>query len=212
MSTAAETMTWSSLQTDILAYCERDDAETKAQVPRLIMMAEHRIASEVRGLGFIRVLNGKMSAGDPIIEKPGSWRESSSLRIVVGSQQKNVYKRTYEFCRAYSDDMSIKSVPRFYADYDFDKFLVVPSPDLAYEFELVFFEKPTPLSVENETNWVTNHAPQLLLYATLLEAQLFLKSDTRIETIKGFYIQASQAVLEESRRREIDRSSGQGPA
>lgn len=210
MSDAAETMTWSSLQSDIIAYCERQDEETRAQVPRLIMMAEQRIASEVRGLGFLRVLTGTMEAGNPVIDKPANWRESSSFRIKVGTQQKNVYKRSYEFCRTYADDSSIKRTPRFYADYDFNKFFVVPSPDLAYEFELVFFEKPSPLTAENETNWVTDHAPQLLMYATLLEAQLFLKSDTRIETIKGFYIQASQAVLEESRRREIDRSSGQG--
>lgn len=210
MSAATEIMTWSSLKTDIVAYCERQDEETILQIPRLIMLAENRLSSEVRGLGFLRVLKGVMEAGNPVIDKPTNWRESSSMRVVVGTKQKTVFKRTYEFCRAYGDDSGIKRTPRYYADYDFNKFFVVPSPDSAYEFELVYFEKPLPLNAENETNWVTDHAPQLLLYATLLEAQLFLKSDQRIDGIKSFYIQASQAVLEESRRRELDRSSGQG--
>jgi hypothetical protein len=210
MSTPAEVMTWSKLKDDVLAYCERQDQETIAQIPRFIMLAEHRIASEVRGLGLLRVLHGTMEAGSPVIKKPENWRESSSFSVIVGTRHKNVYKRSYEFCRTYAPDASIKRTPRYYADYDFHTFLVVPSPDINYDFELVFFEKPTPLSAENETNWVTNHAPQLLLYATLLEAQPFLKSDTRVETFKSFYIQAAQAVLEESRRREVDRSSGQG--
>lgn len=210
MSKPEEIMTWSSLQTDILSYCERTNDEVViAQVPRLIMLAEQRIASEVRGLGLLRVLTGTMQAGNPVIDKPQNWRESSSLRLFIGTQSKTVYKRTYEYCRAYCDDSGIKRTPRFYSDYDFGHFFVVPSPDKNYDFELIFFEKPVPLSAENQTNWTTIHAPQLLLYAALIEAQAFLKNDARIETFKGMYIQAAQAVLEESRRRELDRSSGQ---
>ena len=209
MSTPDEIMTYSSLIEDVLSYCERkNDEEVANQIPRLIMLAEHRLASEVRGLGFLRVLRGTMEAGNPVIQKPANWRESSSLRLAIGTKHRTVYKRTYEYCRAYCDDTSIKKTPRFYADYDFNKFFVTPSPDKNYDFELVFFERPMPLGKENETNWVTQHAPQLLLYATLIEASAYLKNDARIDTFKGLYIQAAQAVLEESRRREIDRSSG----
>lgn len=210
MSTPDEIMTWSSLCTDILSYCERPtDKQVIAQLPRLIQLAENRIASEVRGLGFLRVLKGTMTGGNPVIDKPATWRESSSLRLMIGTQTKTVYKRSYEYCRAYCEDTSVKRTPRFYADYDFAHFFVAPSPDKNYDFELVFFEKPMQLSKENETNWTTVHAPQLLLYAALLEAQVYLKNDARIETFKGLYIQAAQAVMEESHRREIDRSSGQ---
>lgn len=209
MSTPEEIMTYSSLIKDVLSYCERpDDEDVASQVPRLIMLAEHRIASEVRGLGLLRVLKGTMTAGNPVIPKPANWRESSSMRLLVGTQHRTVYKRTYEYCRAVCDDTGIKRTPRFYSDYDFSKFFLVPSPDKNYDFELVFFERPLPLSKENETNWVTINAPQLLLYATLLEAQAYLKADARIEVFKGLYVQAAQAVLEESRRREMDRSSG----
>jgi hypothetical protein len=209
MSNAAEVMTWSKLIDDVLSYCERKDSETIAQIPRMIMLAENRIASEVRGLGLVRVLKGTMEAGNPVVTKPANWRESSSMRVNVNGRNTNVYKRTYEFCRSYGEDTGIKRLPRFYADYDFNNFFVVPSPNANYEFELVFFEKPQPLSADNETNWITDHAPQLLLYATLIEAQVYLKADARVETMKSMYIQAAQAVLEESRRREVDRSSGQ---
>lgn len=210
MTDALPIMTWASLQADVLAYCERkNDQDVVDQIPRLIMLAEQRLASEIRGLGFLRVLKGTMQGGNPIIEKPQNWRESSSLRLMSGTQSKTVYKRTYEYCRGFCEDTAIKRTPRFYSDYDFDHFFLVPSPDKNYDFELIFFEKPLPLSADNQTNWTTIHAPQLLLYATLIEAALFLKNDARIETFKGMYIQAAQAVLEESKRRELDRSTGQ---
>src|SRR5690606_28320435 len=164
-------MTCSSLVEDVESYCERSDEETLQQIPRFIMLGENRLASEVRGLGFLRVLKSEMEAGNGIIEKPETWRETSSFRVFSHTKSKAVYKRSYEFCRAYWDDSSVKGTPRFYADYDFNKFFVVPSPDRPYDFELAFYERPTPLSKQNETNWTTINAPQLLLYATLLEAQ-----------------------------------------
>lgn len=202
-------MTWSQLIEDVLAYCERDDDETRAQMPRLISLAENRLASEVRGLGFIRVLKGTMEAGNPIIDKPETWRETSSFRVFSSTRSQTIYKRQYEFCRQYSNDSGIKRTPKYYADYDFNKFFVVPSPDKFYDFELVFYERPKPLSKQNETNWTTINAPQLLLYATALETVIFLKDDARIATFKDMYLQAAQSILMESARREVDRSSGQ---
>lgn len=203
-------MTYSSLVEDILSYCERNDDETRAQVPRLIALAEQRIASQVRGLGFIRVLRSTMQAGNPVIDKPETWRETSSFRVFSTSKAKTLFKRHYEFCRSYEDDAGVKRTPKYYSDYDYNRFFVSPSPDREYQFELVFYEKPVPLSVENETNWTTMYAPQLLLYATLLEAKIFLKSTEDLQKYEDMYFQASEAILIESARRDLDRSSGQG--
>lgn len=202
-------MTWSTLIDDVLSYCERDDEETRNQIPRLIMLAENRLSSEVRGLGFIRVLRSNMEAGNPVIVKPETWRETSSMRVFSTSKARTLYKRQYEFCRTYMDDIGEKRTPKYYTDYDYNHLFVTPSPDRAYDFELVFYERPVPLSVENQTNWTTVNAPQLLLYATLLEAQVFLKKDERIATFNSLYDRAAQSVLTESLRRDIDRSSGQ---
>lgn len=203
-------MSYSTLIEDVLAYCQRNDQETKDQIPRLIALAEHRLASEIRGLGYIRVLRSTMQAGNPIIEKPESWRETSSFRVFSHTKARTLYKRGYEFCRTYEDDTGVKRTPKYYSDYDFNKFFVVPSPDREYNFEVIFYEKPEPLSPENETNWTTNYAPQLLLYATLIEAQSFLQNPERLAEYKDLYLQAAQSVMLENARRGADSSSGQG--
>ena len=68
----AEALTYASLLTDVQTYCERTDNPFVAQISRFVMMAENRLASEVRGLGFQKYVTGTMSGNT--IAKPERWR------------------------------------------------------------------------------------------------------------------------------------------
>lgn len=206
MSTPAA-MTYSSLVTDVAAYAENDNPEFLAQIPRLIMLAENRIASEVRGLGMLKIVSSTLTYANPILAKPERWRETSSFNVTIDGSRKVLFDRGYEFCRTYWPDPSMLGDPRYYADYGYEHILIVPTPALASAFEFIYFERPEPLSTNNETNWTTRYAPQLLLYATLMEAMPFLKNDERVATWQAFYQQASNSVSVESKRRVMDRSA-----
>lgn len=112
--------------------------------------------------------------------------------------------RSYEFCCAYWPDRTQSDTPKYYADYDFGYLFVVPTPAIAYPFEIAFFQRPIPLSVSNQTNWFTEFAPDMLLYAALLEAVPYLKNDQRIQTWKDYYMQASSSIKIENRERIND--------
>lgn len=199
-----EALTYDSLLSDVQAYAERSDEPFISQIPRFVMLAENRIASEVRGLGYVRFVNGMMSISSCTIDKPIRHRETISISITVGSERKSLKKRYYEYCRSFWPNTSLTQEPRYYADYDYEHLFVVPTPDTPYSFELAYYERPEPLSAANQTNWTTQYAPQLLLYATLLEAQPFLKNPDRIVEFKSLYDQASQALLKEAIRRLSD--------
>jgi hypothetical protein len=96
--------------------------------------------------------------------------------------------------------------PEFYADVDYEHYLIVPTPDADYVGEILYYERPEPLSDTNQTNWITRYAPQLLLYATLLEAQPFLKNPERIAEFQGLYDRALQMVQTEDALRATDSS------
>ena len=81
---------------------------------------------------------------------------------------------------------------------------LAPTPDDDYTFELVYFDRPEPLSDENQTNWYTQYAPDLLLYACLLEAQPFLKLDARTAQFQSLYDRALKMLANESMRRMSD--------
>lgn len=197
----AEAMTYNSLIEDVVNYSERSDQPFTLQIPRLIMMAENRLASEVKGLGHVRYATGELVPGEAVLVKPTRWRETTSLFLNIGGRAHFLNQRSYTFCRSYWPEASERSEPEYYADYDYEHMLVAPTPDKVYPFELAYFERPLPLSEENQTNWTTRYAPQLLLYATLLEAQPFLKRSERIAEFQALYDRAVAAVGTESQRR-----------
>lgn len=198
----AQAMTYDSLVQDLKDYCERTDAPFTNQIPRFIMMAENRIASEAKPLGFVRTVSGTLSGG--VMEKPTRWRKTKSFMIVVDGARVPVFGREYEFCRSYWPDESILGQPVYYADYDYEHFLIVPTPNADYEFELQYYERPVPLSEENQTNWTTQYAPQLLLYATLMEAMPFLKTSERIAEFQALYDRALVMITKEGTERATD--------
>ncbi len=201
----AAAMTYDSLVDDIQTYAERqNDAVFVAQIPRFIMYAENRLAAEVKTLGFQRYVSGTIS--ENTLEKPSRWRETISLNITVGGSRKFLKERSYDYCRYYSPDNTDTGEPEYFANYDYEHFFFAPTPDTSYSFELAYYERPEPLSETNQTNWTTQYAPQLLLYASLLEAAPFVKNPEQVQQWQGFYQQALAQIMQESARRVVSRA------
>jgi len=205
--TTAAAMTYDSLVEDIKTYAERSDSPFVDQIPRFIMMAENRLASSLRGLGMLKIVSGTLLPNQSRYQKPVRWRETASFSIMVGTERQYLFERGYEYCRTYWPNPNISGVPKYYANYDYEHFFLAATPDLAYNFELSYYERPQPLDTVTQTNWVTRYCPQLLLYGALLEAQPFLKLPERIAEFKGFYDEAVRNFQQESQRRAIDQAN-----
>jgi hypothetical protein len=192
-------MTYDSLIRDIQIYAERNDAPFVEQIPRFIELAENRLAVEVKNLGYVRVVSGVLSSNT--LAKPSRWRRTKSFSIMLNGDRKYLFQRSYEYCRTFAHSNTVTGTPRYFADYDYEHFLIVPTPDIPYSFELRYYERPTPLSYSVQTNWITQYAPQLLLYASLLEAMPFLKTSERIAEFQALYDRAMQGILNEDQER-----------
>jgi len=200
--------TYSSLIEDIKSYCERDDEPFVSQIPRFIFLAENRIASENKPLGFVRTVSGTLN-GDTMV-KPVRWRRTKNFSIRVNGQRKYLYERGYEYCRTYWPDSTQVDVPEYYADYDYEHFFICPKPDAQYQFEIQYYELPEPLSEVNQVNWNTQYAPQMLLYASLIEAMPFLKTSERIPEFQALYDRALAAMVKEDQMRMVDAAAVRG--
>lgn len=201
-------MTYDSLVSDIANYAERDDSPFMEQIPRFIQLAENRIASETKPLGFVRTVTGMLS-GNTLV-KPIRWRKTKNICLIVGAERKYLYNRGYEFLRSYWPDVAKVDVPYYYADYDYEHLFIAPTPDIQYQFEMQYYELPEPLSQITQTNWTTQYAPQLLLYATLMEAMPFLKTSERIPEFQGLYDRALSSVVKEDQARALDSAAVRG--
>jgi len=201
-------MTYDSLVQDLQDYCERSDDPFVNQIPRFIQLAENRIASEIKPLGYVRTVTGTLN--NNILPKPVRWRRTKNLCLIIGATRKHLYNRGYEFLRNYWPDVSKTDVPYYYSDYDYEHMFVVPTPAIPYQFEMQYYELPEPLSSTKQTNWTTQYAPQLLLYATLMEAMPFLKTSERIAEFQGLYDRALSSVTKEDQLRAIDSTAVRG--
>lgn len=197
----AEAMTYDSLVQDIKDYAERSDSPFLNQIPRFIMLAENRIASEVHGLGYLEYDTSTLTANNPVFPKPALWRETASFSVTVSNERKFLKQRPYSFCRKYWPNENLTGEPIYYSDYGYEHFLIAPTPSSNYDVEIAYHKRPVPLDSTNQVNWTTQYAPQLLLYASLLEAQIFLKLANRIPEFQAMFDRASQAVGAESDRR-----------
>lgn len=214
------TMTFSTLKQDVQKYLERGgsaltDPVVYDQIPRLINLAERRIARELKVQGFIQAVTSTMVVGQSVYQKPDRWRETISMNVGTGATHANrspIFGRSYEYARSYWPNESVQGTPEFYADYDYAHWLIVPTPDFAYPFETLYWELPALLDDTNETNWLTEYAPQLLLYGTLLEATPFLKNDDRIATWQGYYDRAAAMLNGEDLGKILDRAASRKEA
>ena len=200
-------MTYDSLVENIQSYLERSDAATIEKIPLFIMLAEQTIASQIKFLGNLTVQTSTMTAGQNVIDKPARWHKTVSMNITVAGRRRPVLIRKYEYMREYWPDPASTDVPKFYCDYDYTHWLVAPTPDQDYDFEVLYYERLQPLDSSNQTNWFTIYAPQALLYGSLLQAMPFLKNDERVQLWQAMYQQAMDVLVAEDKLRVADRQA-----
>jgi hypothetical protein len=206
-------MTYDSLLTDVRRYLERgftleSDQIVYEQLPRLITLAERRIARELKIEGFIRPVQTPLQIGVAVYRKPDRWRDTVSMTI----NNVPIFARSYEYIRNYWPDEAATGTPGYYADYDYQHWILAPTPSAASTWEILYYEQPRFLGEDFQTNWLTEYAPDLLLYATLLEATPFLKSDERVQLWQGMYDRTAQAITGEDMKRIMDRSASRSEA
>lgn len=204
--TVSFVLTYDSLTETVLQYLERSDAATRAQIPTFITMCEFEIAQQIKTLGQLQVAESMMEAGNPVIPKPARWRKTVSFNVVVNGSREPVLLRKYEYIKNYSPDSATQGQPLYYSDYDYEHWFVGPTPDQDYFFEVLYYERISPLSSDNQTNWLTQNAPNAMLFGTLLQAMPFLKNDQR-QIFQQKYDQAMAMLKTEDISRIGDRQT-----
>lgn len=216
----ATATTFTTLKQDVQRYLERGatlaaDPIVFEQIPRLINLAERRIARELKIQGFINVVTTTIEGGQSVVTKPDRWRDTVSITIGTGinnENRKSLFARAYEYLRSFWPDATATGEPEFYSDYDYNHWLLAPTPDADYPVEILYYQLPPLLDEEHQTNWLTENAPELLLYGTLLEATPFLKNDERIAVWQNMYDRSAAMLNGEDLAKILDRSASRKEA
>lgn len=199
-----------------MSYANRNEPNFIAAVPDIINQAMSRIYSEAKAIGFQKTVTGNMTIGIRSIVKPDDYKETISFQYTIpGSVPYTtfLYGRTTEFCIAYSPNANLTAPPLFYsADLNVPpqqlaqaRIMIIPSPDMDYPYELTYLAFPPLFDGNNPTNFLTDRYPNLLLYACMVEAIPYLKSDERIPVFESLYNRALQGINMDTKERYTDR-------
>ena len=208
--------TYAELTQQIIDYTETDsNVLTTTILNDIIEHAESRIFREIDLDVFKKYKTANLTIGDPFVAMPGDTPQLFAfVRYIQIFGTDNIRitleKKDASFINEYVPNRTITGTPKYYANWDNDTLLLAPSPDATYTVELAYNAQPTGLSSSNTTTWVSNNAPEMLLYACLVEAFKFLKNPQMVQMYEAYYKQALQPLVGEQigRRRRDDYTDG----
>ena len=200
-------LTYNSLTDLVLQYLERSDPAVVAFIPTAISLAEFEIAQDIKTLGQMEVVTANMEIGNPVIQKPARWRKTVSMTLTTPTGKQPVLLRKLEYLNNYWPVVATTGTPLFYADYDYDNWFVAPTPSAAYAFEALCYTRLQPLDSATQTNWLTQNAPNAMLFGTLKQTAPFLKDDVRLALWSGLFDAAMAALKTEDQLRIGDRQA-----
>lgn len=180
-----------SRRTDLTAY-----------IPDYIALGEARIYRELRVRQMETAFSGVIAAG--VIAIPTGYLELKNA-YVSGTSVQKLERKDAEWIYAKYQTRSADGQPRFIAR-EAGNFIFGPYPDSAYTVSGIYYKKLDALSDTNVSNWLVTDAPDLLLYASLIEAQIDIQGDDRIGLWEGKYAQAKAAIVRESDNEEFSGS------
>jgi len=199
--TTTSVMTYDSLTADIINYTERNDPGFVSTIPTIIALAEASIAAELKTFLQLVVVETTLAANQTVLSKPARWRKTVSMKV----NGEPVLLRSQDYVAMYQGESS-NAQPQYYADYDYMNWTFAPKPDATYPVEIIYYSLIQPLDTNNQQNLFTQTTPQLMLYASMYHAMVYLKAQDKIATWKGYFDEAIGAIKKEDNSRRIDRN------
>lgn len=206
-------MTYNSLVIKVMDDLERSDEIVVDSMDSWIKFAHERIGRDCGSLIFDQYITQNFTVGLPVLNKPGRIQNTLFFRYGTGTNlnyNNNVLLRSYEFCRSYWPDDMVQGAPKYFADYGYNNWLIVPTPDFAYPFEIAYQETPQVIDINYQNNYLTEFMPEILLKAVMIEANLTLKNFEIADQFKKDYVELISSWLNKDKLIKTDRYTDRG--
>ena len=210
--------TYGNLKTDLRSYTEVDSTVlTDAICTTITKNAENRIYREADNDDNRFYATSNLTIGNRYVTIPTDLRIIRYAQLTNDNVTPNVHvyleRKDTSFMTEYYDTPSTASgLPKYYANWDAQFWLVAPTPDRAYEITLAYIKQPSTITAsDSTTTYLSNKYQDLLLYAALLEAYGYLKGPANmIQYYQQSYQQALQsyAIEQQGRRRSDEYQDG----
>ena len=171
--------TYAQMKQAIQDFCENTETSFVTNLPLFIRASEDRIFEVVDLEAFRKNATSTLTADDKYLSVPGDFLAPFSLQITTSGSESFLEIKDVNFVNSYAIDVGASSLPKYYAFFDKDNFILAPTPDLEYTVELHYYYRPASLTAgaEDGTTWLSENAPNVLLYGALYEAYTYMKGE-----------------------------------
>lgn len=188
-------MNYTELVTEIQSYVENEFAT--ADINTFIEQAEQRIYNTVQLPAIRKNVTGSLTTGNKYLSVPDDWLATFSLAVIddTGEYQYLLNKDVNFIRAAYPTTATAdRGLPEYYAIFDYNSFILGPTPDQNYSVELHYYYYPESI-VTAGTTWLGDNFDSALLYGSLLEAYTYMKGEAEVMQVYQGRYQETLALL-----------------
>ena len=177
--------TYAELKTAIKDYTENTETSFVTHLPTFIKNAEQRIFKLVDLEFFRKNATSALSQNDPYLSVPTDYLASFSVSITNNSSKEFLLQKDVNFIQEYNPNPATTGVPKYYAYFDVNNFIVSPTPNANFAVELHYYYKPDSLTAGSDpgTTWLSKNASNAMLYGSLVEAYTYMKGEQDMMTM-----------------------------
>ena len=197
--------TKATLTTAIQDYTDNSETTFVNNIPNFIKASEEKILKSVDLDYFRKNVTSTLTSSDEFLTVPTDYLASFSLQITTSGSESFLLQKDVNFLREYTPASTTTGLPKYYARFDEDNFILAPTPNSNYTIQLNYFYRPASLTAgaDSGTTWVSTNAPFALLYGSLVEAYTFMKGEPDvIQNYNGLFTQYLERVKDLGEARE----------
>ena len=174
--------TLATLKTAIQDYTDNAETTFVTNLPNFIKATEEKIFKSIDLEIFRKNVTSALTSSDQFLTVPSDLLAPFSLQITASGSESFLLQKDVNFLREYTPNSSTTGLPKYYARFDQDNFILAPTPDSSYAVELHYYYRPTSLTAgaDSGTTWLSTNAPFALLYGSLVEAYFFMKGEADV--------------------------------
>jgi hypothetical protein len=137
--------TYTTLKSAIKDYTENQEVTFVKHLVDFITSAEERIFKSVDLEFFRKNVTGTTTASNQFLAVPDDYLASFSLSVENSGVKQFLLFKDVNFLQEYNPNAAT-GTPKYYGVYDYQNFLLSPTPDAAYSAELHYYYRPTSLT------------------------------------------------------------------
>ena len=148
--------TYTELKRAIKEFTDNQEAVFVSNLDTFIESAEERIFKSIDLEYFRKNVTGSMTSGNEFLTVRDDYLASFSLSIENSSSKEFLLQKDVNFIQEYTPNPATTGIPKYYAVFDINNFILAPTPNANFVSELHYYYRPVSLN-RSKVNLTVNN-------------------------------------------------------